>query len=185
MGGSVEMGAAALRQAALCWWRRYCMTMLLSLLDTGASVPAPRPFRSGGLLIACLIVALQAQSARHTFEILGLLTRSYTYTTPAVKVVMKAIQYRRASATGEGDARSRGPDLVKAGVVQGLACCGVSWGRLLRQGRFSSRGLAGASAGIVAHPGLSSAAAPKRPLGRAGVAASESGVLACGSGSSA
>ena len=98
---------------------------------------------------------------------------------------MKAIQYRRALATGEGDARSRGLDLVKAGVVQGLAGCGVSWGRLLRQGRFSSRGLAGASAGIVAHPGLSSAAAPKRPLGRAGVAASESGVLACCSGSSA
>lgn len=58
MGGSVEMGAAALRQAALCWWRRYCITMLLSLLATGGSVPAPRPFLSGGLLIACFTVAL-------------------------------------------------------------------------------------------------------------------------------
>lgn len=59
MGGSVDIGAAALRQAALCWWRKYCITMLLSLLATGVSLPAPRPLCSGGLTTFCLIVALQ------------------------------------------------------------------------------------------------------------------------------
>lgn len=65
MGGSVEMGAAALRQAVLCWWRRYCSTMELSLEETGASDMPPRapaacaPFLSGGLAMACLRVDLQ------------------------------------------------------------------------------------------------------------------------------
>ena len=71
MGGRVEMGAAALRQALLCWWRRYCSTMLLSLDATGASdtppnaTATPAPFLSGGLQIACFSVDLHTQHAPH------------------------------------------------------------------------------------------------------------------------
>lgn len=63
MGGRVDMGAAALRQAALCWWRRCCMTIACSRLCT---ILSPGPLRcaascccvSGGLAMLSLMLDL-------------------------------------------------------------------------------------------------------------------------------
>ena len=57
------MGAAALRQAALCWWRRCCITMACSRLCT---ILSPGPARaaascccvSGGLAMLSLMLDL-------------------------------------------------------------------------------------------------------------------------------
>ena len=64
------MGAAALRHAALCWWRRCCMTIacsrLCTILSPGpARAPASCCCVSGGLAMLSLILDLHGE---HSFS---------------------------------------------------------------------------------------------------------------------
>ena len=116
MGGRVDMGAAALRQAALCWWRRCCMTIacsrLCTILSPGpAGAPASCCCVSGGLAMLSLILDLHGE---HSFSSpAGMRTRF-----PCITAAKPSLPVRPVRMS-----RSVGCQLVRVSCHALLYCC--------------------------------------------------------------